>query len=89
MRAGDIYTLVRQGAIRKDPYTGEQMGRSETPVGDVRITRVTPKMAYGQVLNCRVDLKGMAPREYLLRRAEGGAGTSAAPGSSAPAQPAW
>ena len=89
MRAGDMYTLVRQGAIRKDPYTGEQMGRSEMPVGDVRITRVTPKMAYGQVLNCRVDLKGMAPREYLLRRAEGGAGTSAAPGSSAPAQPAW
>lgn len=94
IRPGELYSLMQQGAIRKDPYTGEQMGRDETPVGEVRILRVTPKMSYGQVLNCEVDLKGMAPREYLLRKADSNAGTNApgAPGAApaaSSAQPAW
>ena len=93
IKPGDRYALMRQGAIRKDPYTGEQMGRNETPVGEVRITRVTPKMSYAQVIKCSVDLKGMAPREYLLRKVEGSSARTGAPtGAPRPApvaQPAW
>ncbi len=92
IRAGDIYSLVRLGAVQKDPYTKESLGRRETPVGTVRIARVTPKAAYARIIECSVDLSGMAPREYLLRPADGGGAASV--GSSKPKtaktqKPAW
>ena len=70
LRVGDVYQLVRQGAIRHDPYTKEQIGRDEIPVGMVRISRVSPKMSYAEIIECKEDPSGMAPREYLLRPTE-------------------
>ena len=67
LKVGEQFQLVRQGAIQYDPYTKEQIGREEFPVGVVRISRVTPKTAYASVVNCDVELSGMAPREFLLR----------------------
>ena len=88
MRVGDVYKLVRNGAIQVDPYTKETIGRDEIDVGEVRITRVTPKMSYAKVIECTDDLTGMAPREYILRPTEKKA--SAARAAARPAnQPAW
>ncbi len=94
IKPGDIYSLMRQGSIRKDPYTGEQMGRNETSVGEVRITRVTPKMSYAQIVKCSVELKNMAPREYLLRKVDGAVSSGSGsvrtlPTATPVAQPAW
>ena len=87
VKVGERFQLVRQGAIQRDPYTKEQIGREETPVGVVRIARVTPKMSYASIVSCDVDLSGMAPREYLLRPLEEAAsGAAAAPKTQ---QPAW
>lgn len=87
LKVGERFTLVRQGAIQRDPYTKEQLGREETPVGTARITRVTPKLSYAKVEQCDVDLNSMAPREYLLRPLEEAAGgAKAAPKTQ---QPAW
>ena len=61
VKVGERFQLVRQGAIQRDPYTKEQIGREETPVGVVRIARVTPKMSYASIVSCDVDLSGMAP----------------------------
>lgn len=76
LRVGDYYQLVRQGAIRVDPYTNEQMGRDEIPVGEVRISRVSPKLSYAEIVSCNEDPSGMAPREYLLRPFESSRKTS-------------
>lgn len=87
VKVGERFQLVRQGAIQRDPYTKEQIGREETPVGVVRIARVTPKLSYASIVSCDVDLSGMAPREYLLRPLEEAAsGAAAAPKTQ---QPAW
>lgn len=87
LKVGERFQLVRQGAIQRDPYTKEQIGRIETPVGIVRIARVTPKASYASVVKCDVDLSNMAPREYLLRPLpEETAGSMTAP---KPQQPAW
>ena len=67
LRVGDVYDLVRQGAMRHDPYTKEPLGRNEILVGQVRISRVSPKMGYAEIIKCTEDPSGMAPREYLLR----------------------
>lgn len=87
VKVGERYELVRQGPIMRDPYTKEQIGREETPVGIVRIARVTPKTSYASIVKCDVDLNGMAPREYLLRPlSEEATGGNAAPKTQ---QPAW
>ncbi|MBQ3172119.1 MAG: hypothetical protein IJB53_09475, partial [Mailhella sp.] len=43
------------------------LGRNEILVGQVRISRVSPKMGYAEIIKCTEDPSGMAPREYLLR----------------------
>ena len=70
LHVGDRYQLVRQGKIRIDPYTKEQIGRDEILVGEVRISRVSPKMSYAEIVQCSEDPRGMGPREYLLRPME-------------------
>ena len=67
LKSGTEYRLVKYGRLHEDPYTGEPMGREELPVGLVRISQITPKLAYADVLSSDVDLTGAAPREYILR----------------------
>lgn len=67
LKMGTEYRLVKYGKLHEDPYTGEPMGREEIPVGLVRISQITPKLAYADVVSSDVDLTGAAPREYILR----------------------
>ena len=71
MKVGRLYTLNRYGKVQTDPYTHEPMAREEIPVGTVRIVSVSPKISYAEVVDSRVDLSGMGPKEYVLRAMSG------------------
>ena len=46
--AGEKYGVYQLGEEMKDPYTKESLGRQETQIGTLVITRVTAKLSYGQ-----------------------------------------
>lgn len=46
---GDELAVYRLGRHLKDPYSGESLGREETFVGTVEVTRVTSKVGYAQL----------------------------------------
>lgn len=89
MKVGRIYTLNRYGKVQTDPYTHEPMAREEIPVGTVRIVSVSPKISYAEVVDCRIDLSGMGPKEYVLRPAAEASGQSAAKPAPQTMTPAW
>ncbi len=92
MKVGRVYTLNRYGKAQIDPYTREPMAREEIPVGKVRIVSVSPKISYAEVIDSRVDLSGMGPKEYVLRAIDDGMSGSSR-GAAKPAvktmTPAW
>ena len=92
MKVGRVYTLNRYGKVQIDPYTREPMAREEIPVGKVRIVSVSPKISYAEVIDSRVDLSGMGPKEYVLRAIDDGLSGSSR-GAAKPAvktmTPAW
>ena len=45
---GDRYGVYQLGEELKDPYTKESLGRQESQIGTLVITRVTAKLSYGQ-----------------------------------------
>ncbi|MDI9408518.1 MAG: LPP20 family lipoprotein [Candidatus Pacebacteria bacterium] len=45
---GERYGVYQLGEEIKDPYTKESLGRQETEIGTLVITRVTAKLSYGQ-----------------------------------------
>jgi hypothetical protein len=47
--AGQLWEVFALGAELTDPDTGASLGREEMPVGKVRIQRVTPKTAQGEI----------------------------------------
>jgi curli biogenesis system outer membrane secretion channel CsgG len=53
---GQIWSVFALGAPITDPDTGEKLGQNEAEIGKLRITRVTPKMSYGE----SVDDMGIA-----------------------------
>ena len=86
---GTQYRLVKYGALLEDPYTGEKSAREEIDVGIVQIARVTPKSAYARVLQCQTDLRGVAPREYILRAMTAEDQRAANPKPQTTMTPAW
>jgi len=38
------------GAEIVDPDTGEKLGRNEAEVGKIKISRITPKLSYGETV---------------------------------------
>jgi len=49
IKVGQTYSANVLGNMAFDPYTKEPLGRVETPVGTVRISRVDPKLSYGDL----------------------------------------
>lgn len=47
--AGQLWEVFALGEELKDPDTGASLGREEMPVGKVRIQRVTPRTAQGEI----------------------------------------
>ncbi len=51
VKVGDVYLANLLGDMMIDPYTKEPLGRAENPVGQVRISRVDPKLSYGELVS--------------------------------------
>jgi hypothetical protein len=68
--SGQIYKIYKYGDKLYDPYTKEYIGRKESFCCQVEITRVTPKQAYGLIVEDSIDLaEGFTPKTYILREA--------------------
>jgi len=49
VKLGQVWTVFALGDEITDPDTGEKLGRNEAEIGAITITRVTPKLSYGEV----------------------------------------
>lgn len=56
IKVGDKYELYMYGDMLTDPYTQEVLGREETLVGLVEVTRVNPKQTIARVIESNMDL---------------------------------
>ena len=55
VRRGQQMQLILRGDKILDSYTKESLGRTEEVIGTVKITSVTPKQSYGNIINSTVD----------------------------------
>ncbi|MEI8063585.1 MAG: CsgG/HfaB family protein [Verrucomicrobiota bacterium] len=47
---GQVWSVYALGEEIVDPDTGEKLGRNEAEVGRIKITRITPKLSYGDAV---------------------------------------
>jgi curli biogenesis system outer membrane secretion channel CsgG len=92
VKVGSSYVLVSLGKELKDPQTGESLGRTEMPCCDVVIDRVSTKLAYGHLVNVKIDLSSIDPvalqvREEVKVQALGNAAAATTPAQSSAASP--
>jgi hypothetical protein len=64
LRAGQRLGMFRLGEEMIDPYTKEPIGRLETPVAQISVERVDPKMSYAKVMSGDARVDG----DYILRK---------------------
>ena len=66
---GDRLDVFVLGDHLKDPYSGESLGREETQVGTIEVTRVTSKVGYAVSIepNGWLSDAGASEREYVVR----------------------
>jgi len=51
IKVGQSFLANMLGEPTTDPYTKEPLGRAEIPIGTVRISRVDPKLSYGELIS--------------------------------------
>lgn len=66
IRAGQIYTVMRNGAKVMNPDTHESLGDTQTYCCQIRIDRVTQRLAYGTLLPPAQTLSDLTPTSYVL-----------------------
>ena len=67
---GQVFDLMQLGEKVKDAYTKESLGKSETKIGTVEITQVSPKQSRGKatLTDTNSDLSmNFKPKMYILR----------------------
>ena len=74
LHSGERFVVFGLGKRLKDPYTGESLGREEVRRGEIEITRVTSKVAYGRLI------EGRARKGDVIRPEKGAAPTGEAQG---------
>jgi hypothetical protein len=66
---GDRFEIFERGEVVRDPYTKEAIGWSESKVGNLLITRVTPKLSFGQVETGGSAIRnGFADKRYVITK---------------------
>jgi Peptidoglycan-synthase activator LpoB len=90
IKIGQSFLANMLGEPTTDPYTKEPLGRSEIPIGTVRISRVDPKLSYGELISgtlpegdVDIILRPLPPEQFPKNR--GGASKDSNGGS----QPKW
>ncbi|MCW2318985.1 hypothetical protein M2322_004554 [Rhodoblastus acidophilus] len=68
IKIGQIFSANRLGDMDVDPYTKEPLGRTETRVGAIQITRVDPKLSYGDLISGALPDDGV---DIILREQNG------------------
>ncbi len=69
VRRGQQMQLILRGDKIIDSYTKESLGRSEEVIGTIKITSVTPKQAYGNIVSTTKDnLESLFKPKMLLVR---------------------
>lgn len=69
IRRGEQMQLILRGDKVIDSYTKESLGRSEEVIGMVKITSVTPKQAYGNILSStKENIEGLFKPKMMLVR---------------------
>jgi TolB-like protein len=63
--AGELLEVYNLGRMNTDPYTGEELGRSEALVARIRVDRVTTKLSYASVVEGEPG--GISPRSVCRR----------------------
>ncbi len=51
MKVGSHFNVFALGEVIRDPYTKESLGRSESRVATIRVTNVTVKMSYAELID--------------------------------------
>jgi curli biogenesis system outer membrane secretion channel CsgG len=64
---GTRYKVYKLGKELKDPQTGQSLGNMESFCCEVVISRVTPKVSYGQLENVKVDITGISTGVLQIR----------------------
>jgi len=64
LKVNQPLTAMQLGEQTIDPYTKEPLGQIETPVAEIMVERVDPKLSYGRVVSGKVSVSD----EYILRK---------------------
>ena len=68
LQNGDKLEIFMYGEYISDPYTGESLGREETPIGIIEITRVNAKTSSAKYIAGDFDISGnFEPKRFLCR----------------------
>ena len=69
IRRGQQMQLILRGDKIVDSYTKESLGRSEEVIGTIKITSVTPKQAYGNIVSTtKENLEALFKPKMMLVR---------------------
>jgi hypothetical protein len=55
-KIGETLRVLRLGAELKDQRTGEVLDRSDTPIGEVRVTEVRPRVSVAQIVKSTAEI---------------------------------
>jgi hypothetical protein len=66
MAVGQMWKIFALGQEILDPDTNEKLGKNEAEVGKVRISRVTPNLSYGEVVEDRGIEVGSIARPLIV-----------------------
>lgn len=87
LREGARYAVAGLGNEMKDPQTGQNLGRMESPCCELVIDRVTPNLSYGHLENVRSNLDALPVGGLQVRgELKGAAVVAGGAPAAAPAQ---
>tara|TARA_B110000879_G_C11159256_1_gene508339 strand:+ start:1187 stop:2398 length:1212 start_codon:yes stop_codon:yes gene_type:complete len=66
VKKGESYLVYKLGDKLFDPYTKESLGREESQVGEITVTRVEPKVSYATIEKGTAIEKGMLLRKKIV-----------------------
>lgn len=71
LKKGDLLDVFMYGERLVDPYTREYIGREETFVGRIEVTRVDAKQSQARILTSEIDLAGnFQDKKFVCHRVE-------------------
>ncbi len=60
---GDVFAVSNRGDDIIDPETGKSLGKDEMMLGELRITKVLPRISYAEVVSGKADVGGICRRQ--------------------------